>query len=128
VVVTRSTVLRMTGHRLELNVAGRASSSSRRAGRPPPKTHPEVAPADIHRRPGLFYADRLTHNAVRPVDPAVQPPAQALPQCLRVLRRKAGAQHLLMVGLAVAVGVFRIENLRRRAVENALAPVQDSTG
>ena len=77
--------------------------------------------------PRLERADRAAAVAVGAVDPAVQAELEAVEPVLLVALDEAGEEHLAMVGLAVAVAVLGIEDVRgardQHAFRQGITPV-----
>ena len=93
--------------------------------------NPKVATANVHfgrrltfiapNRPRLSAND-TSAQTIRAVNPVVQTKAQAIDARLIISRVKAGKKLFHHVCAAVAVRVFRVENVRRGANKNAFAP------
>src|SRR5262249_49780444 len=82
----------------------------------------EVAALDVAGLARLDGFDLAAAVAVGAVDPAVEAVLEAVDEVLRVPLSEAGEQDLAMVGLAVAVAVLGIDNVRGRGDEHALLP------
>ena len=70
--------------------------------------------------PVLIERTRPAAVAVGAVDPAVEAELEAVEPVLLVALAEAGEQHLAMVGLAVAVAVLGIEDVRAQATSTPL--------
>ena len=85
------------------------------------RTEAEVAAAEFdllaRKRPNLAAED-----AARTVEPIVESPPQAVHAGLSVVRFESGKQHLARLGLAVAVGVFEVDDVGRVANDGAFLP------
>src|SRR5262249_35969619 len=105
----------------------------------------EVAAADVHAphplplspwgrgepgrrgaRESLHALDDAAGVAVGAVDPVVEAPRQTVDAMLLIAFDEAGEEDDLLVGFAVAVGVFGVENVRGAGNEHALAPRKDA--
>ncbi len=75
---------------------------------------------------GLERADRAAAVAVGAVDPAVEAQLEAVEPVLLVALDEAGEEDLAMVGLAVAVAVLGVEDVRGARDQDALAPGHDA--
>ena len=73
-------------------------------------------------------ADPAADEPVRAVNPVIQSEAQAVDARLIVLRRETCEQFRHHIGLAVAVGVLGVDDVRRGADEHTLAPRRDAGG
>src|SRR5438552_12400161 len=83
--------------------------------------------------PTRAQCTRLTPNnaaqqTIRAVNPIVQPEAQAVHPRLVVSRGKAREELFDHVGVTVAVGIFRIQDIRRSANQRAFAPGRHAGG
>ena len=67
----------------------------------------------------LRRADRAAVAAGDAIDPVVEAPLQAVDHLLDVGEVEAGVEHALPIGLAVAVGVFEVEDVRSVGDEQA---------
>ncbi len=83
---------------------------------------PEVATAERHLLAGPLPSDRAADQAIRAVDPVVEPVGQAVDAGLEILGREPPVEELADVGPAVAVEILRIQDVRCRADEHALLP------
>src|SRR5262245_43530799 len=85
---------------------------------------PEVPPTDRHGRLfGLEQTSDLSATvAIRAIDPAVESPIESVDAVLLVAFCKSCEQHLAHICSAVAIGVLRVENVRRGADERPFAP------
>ena len=110
-VVTDAAVLRQPGQRLERAGVG---------------VQPEVPPANVHRRAPGEAGNAAADQAVGAVHPAVKPVGETVHARLIIGRGKAGKQRTPDVRTPVAVGVLGVENVRRGANQNALAPSGDA--
>ena len=62
-----------------------------------------------------------SHAAVGAVNPVVGPPGQAVGPQLLIARLETGQQHLPLVGLAVAIGIFEKQDVGRGSDKHAAA-------
>src|SRR5208283_5500241 len=89
---------------------------------------PEVAALDVDDLARLDRANRAPTVAVCPVDPTVEPEVEAVEAVLLVPLAKPGEEKLAMVGLAVAVAVLGVEDVRGRGDEHPAAPGHHAGG
>ena len=66
--------------------------------------------------------DRAAVAAGASVDPVIEAPLQAVEQLLDVVQVEAGVEGAATVGLAVAIGVFEVEEVRGDRDEQAAFP------
>src|SRR5262249_6542664 len=102
-------VLRLAG--LQLDVAGVGPDA-------------EVAAAEVDHLAGLERLDAAAAVAVGAVDPVVQAPDKAVDAVLLVALHETGVEDNFLVGLAVAVGVLGVEDVRGAGDQHTLAPRQ----
>src|SRR5262249_14343536 len=84
----------------------------------------EVAAADVERLASLRRLHHAAAVAVGAVDPVVEPPDEAVDAVLLIAREEAGEQDLALIGLAIAIRVLGVEDVRGRGPEHALPPRQ----
>src|SRR5262249_23704909 len=85
-------------------------------------------PADADARAGQKGTYLAAAVAVGAVEPVVQAVIKAIGAMLLIAFHEAGEQYFAHVGLAVAVGVFRVKNIRGGADNHAFAPGDDAVG
>src|SRR5262249_48480120 len=110
-VVGTATVLRLSRHGVEVAAVGPDA---------------QVAARDVHGLARLCRADAAAAIAVGHVDPVVEAPGQCVDTVLLVALDETGIEDDLLIGLAVAIGVLRVENLRGSGHEDALTPRHDT--
>src|SRR5581483_1538973 len=96
---------------------------------PPRCTGWPLTPGPFPRRgEGRYHLDDAARIAVGAVEPAVESPGEAVGAVLLVALAEAGEQDDLVVGLAVAVGVLGVEDVRSTDDDHALAPGMHAGG
>src|SRR5208337_5132977 len=88
----------------------------------------EVAALDVDDLARLDRANRAPTVAVCPVDPTVEPEVEAVEAVLLVPLAKPGEEELAMVGLAVAVAVLGVEDVRGRGDKHPPSPGHHAGG
>ena len=89
---------------------------------------PEIVAADRRRRSRLERADPPAAVAVGAIDPAVQPQLEPVEPMLLVSLGKAREENLAAVGLAVAVGILGVKDIRAQAIKTPPRHGHDPVG
>ena len=82
----------------------------------------KVASAQINLLSGLQAAHLAAEQPAAPVQPAVQPPGEAVQPRLKIMPRKARHIRPHDVGAPITIGILGVEQVRRGADERAFAP------
>ena len=93
--------------------------------RPVGPAAPEAGAKPQRLAPDLTFESRVAHDAIHP---AVQAPGEVARAGVRVAGAPATEEHLSQVGLAVAVGVFEQEHVRRLRHDQAAVVGQHARG
>ena len=83
---------------------------------------PEIPPTDVHRGRKLRRRQPAAAVAIRQIQPAVEPPLQAVGEVLGISDRQPGKHHRAAVRPTVAVGVFEEKNFGHGHHQHAVAP------
>src|SRR5262249_41916898 len=141
-VVLAAAVLRLAGRRLQLAGVRPDAQVVAAEGDGPPHP-PPLSPAAGGAGGGIWAPpaprgggggggggrtrrDGAAAVAVGDVDPVVEPPHRAVDAVLLVALDEAAVERDALVGLAVAVGVLGVEDLRGTRHDDALAPGHDA--
>src|SRR5262249_18655833 len=90
----------------------------------------KIHAAEVDRLRILLAAanDLPAAQAVGDVNPAIDAKDRMIDSQLRILSGETLEQHLALIGLPIAVGVFEVENVRRRRHDDAALPRHQSIG
>src|SRR5205823_7864205 len=92
------------------------------------RLHAKIAPAEFDLFAALSAFNDIVTDAACAVDPAIQAPRESIHLPLLVFRAETSEENFFHVGLAVAIGVFGIDDVRGRAYKSSPPPGHYSGG